>query len=121
MSPRTFARQFEGHFGMTPGRWVQSLRVESACAYLETHQLPIKAVARLTGFCDERSLRRAFQQQLGISPKEYRERLDLFDPQMIEDSTVVTVKNLQGSMKNHEYLVDRFPLGLNERPAEPLF
>lgn len=74
MTPRTFARQFELHFRTTPARWVQSLRIEAACAYLSAEELPLKAIARLTGFRDEQSLRRAFLQRLGILPKAYRER-----------------------------------------------
>jgi transcriptional regulator GlxA family with amidase domain len=74
MTPRTFARRFEIHFHTTPARWVQSLRVEAACAYLGADEMPLKAIAELTGFRDEQSLRRAFFQQLAITPKEYRER-----------------------------------------------
>ena len=75
MSPRTFARQFELHFRTTPARWVQSLRVEAARRHLETGHLPLKAIARLAGFRDEQSLRRAFSHQLELTPKKYRERL----------------------------------------------
>jgi transcriptional regulator GlxA family with amidase domain len=74
MTPRTFARQFELHFRTTPARWIQSLRVEAACAHLSTGQSPLKVIARATGFRDEQALRRAFVQQLVMTPKEYRER-----------------------------------------------
>jgi transcriptional regulator GlxA family with amidase domain len=74
MTPRTFARQFEQHFRTTPARWVQSLRIEMASTHLSTDDLPLKAIAKITGFRDEQSLRRAFLQQLGMTPKEYRER-----------------------------------------------
>lgn len=76
MSPRTFARQFDLRFQTTPARWVQALRVEAACTHLETEDLPLKAIARLTGFRDEQALRRAFQQQLSMTPKQYRDRFD---------------------------------------------
>ena len=74
MTPRTFARQFELHFRTTPARWIQSLRIQAACSLLATKEQPLKIIARLTGFRDEQSLRRAFIQQLAITPKEYRER-----------------------------------------------
>ena len=79
MTPRTFARQFKSRFRMTPARWVQSLRVETACSYLMAEELPIKAITKLTGFRDEQSLRRAFLQQLSITPSEYRHRLELLN------------------------------------------
>jgi transcriptional regulator GlxA family with amidase domain len=74
MTPRTFARQFALHFKTTPARWIQSLRVEAARQHLEARELPLKAIARLTGFRDEQALRQAFLQQLSLTPKEYRER-----------------------------------------------
>jgi transcriptional regulator GlxA family with amidase domain len=77
MTPRTFARQFELHFKTTPARWVQKIRVEAACVHLTTDDLPVKAIARLTGFRDELSLRRAFSQQLSMTPKEYRHRFGM--------------------------------------------
>jgi len=64
MSPRTFARQFQSQFGTTPAKWVQSLRVEAARQHLEGDDMPLKRIARLTGFHDEQALRRAFIQQI---------------------------------------------------------
>jgi transcriptional regulator GlxA family with amidase domain len=74
MSPRTFARQFQSQFGTTPAKWIQSLRVEAARQHLETVNMPLKRIAPLTGFRDEQALRRAFIQQLSVTPKQYRER-----------------------------------------------
>jgi transcriptional regulator GlxA family with amidase domain len=36
--------------------------------------MPLKRIARVTGFRDEQALRRAFVQQLSLTPKQYRER-----------------------------------------------
>jgi transcriptional regulator GlxA family with amidase domain len=80
MTPRTFARQFDMHFRTTPARWIQSLRVESARQHLEARELPLKGIARITGFRDEQALRRAFLQQLSMTPKEYRERFSTSTP-----------------------------------------
>jgi transcriptional regulator GlxA family with amidase domain len=88
MTPRTFARQFETHFQTTPARWIQSLRVEAACSHLEAQELPVKAIAKLTGFRDEQSLRRAFVQQLSMTPKEYRERFGSFMASDLRSSPV---------------------------------
>jgi len=74
MSPRTFMRQFKAQFNTTPARWVQSLRVEAAMQQLENRNTSLSKVARDTGFLDEQALRRAFLQQIGVTPKEYRER-----------------------------------------------
>jgi transcriptional regulator GlxA family with amidase domain len=77
MSPRTFARQFEGSFATTPARWVRSLRVEAARQHLESRNLSLKEIARVTGFRDEQALRRAFVQQMKMTPREYRERFGI--------------------------------------------
>ena len=77
MTPRTFARQFEQRFRTTPARWVQSLRVEAARQLIEARELPVKAIARSVGFRDEQAMRRAFLQQLAITPKQYRERFGI--------------------------------------------
>jgi transcriptional regulator GlxA family with amidase domain len=74
MSPRTFARRFQSQFGTTPARWVQSLRVEAVRQHLESVNMPLKRIARIAGFRDEQALRRAFIQQMSVTPKEYRER-----------------------------------------------
>jgi transcriptional regulator GlxA family with amidase domain len=78
MTPRTFARHFEVTFRTTPARWIPSLRVEAARAHLEAQQEPLKSIAKLTGFRNEQSLRRAFYQHLSMTPKEYRDQFGIF-------------------------------------------
>ena len=79
MSPRTFIRQFKAQFDTTPARWVQSLRVEAAMQHLEERSTSLSKVARMTGFRDEQALRRALLQQIGLTPKQYRERFGELD------------------------------------------
>ena len=79
MSSRTFMRQFKTQFDTTPARWVQSLRVEAAMQQLEDRNTSLSKIARDTGFRDEQGLRRAFLQQIGVTPKEYRERFGELD------------------------------------------
>jgi len=56
---------------------VRSLRVEAARQHLESRNLSLKEIARVTGFRDEQALGRAFEDQLKMNPKEYRERFGL--------------------------------------------
>jgi transcriptional regulator GlxA family with amidase domain len=65
--------------GSTFARWVQSLRLEAAMRQLEDRNTSLNKVARLTGFRDEQTLRGAFLQQIGVTPKPYRERFDELD------------------------------------------
>jgi transcriptional regulator GlxA family with amidase domain len=39
--------------------------------------MALKRIAHLTGFRDEQALRRAFIQQMSLTPKQYRERFGI--------------------------------------------
>jgi transcriptional regulator GlxA family with amidase domain len=71
MSERTLHRQLIQHTGQSPARFLNRLRLERACALLESGQPAIKRVVQQTGFGSEYNLRRAFKQALGVSPTEY--------------------------------------------------
>lgn len=74
MSPRTFARKFRIHVGTTPAQAIERLRLDVARRLLEELSIPLKEVARQSGFADEQRLRRAFRREGGIGPAEYRNR-----------------------------------------------
>ncbi len=72
MSPRTFARIFPSETGMSPGRFIEQLRIDRARELLESGIEGLESVAHESGFGREERLRRAFQRRLGISPAQYR-------------------------------------------------
>ncbi len=74
MSPRNFARVFAREVGVTPGVYVESVRVERARSLLESTALQVDEVARRCGFGTVETLRRAFARRVRVSPSEYRER-----------------------------------------------
>ena len=74
MSPRNFARAFKREVGMTPGAYVETLRVERARALLETGDESVEQVALRCGFGTVETMRRVFRRRLGVSPGDYRER-----------------------------------------------
>jgi transcriptional regulator GlxA family with amidase domain len=74
MAPRTFARTYAAQIGVTPGKMVETMRVEAARRALEESDLPLKSIAVRSGYAEEQNLRRAFQRHLGISPGQYRSR-----------------------------------------------
>ncbi len=90
MSPRTFVRQFKTQFGTTPARWVQSLRVEAAMQQLEEPNASLSMIARVTGFRDEQALRRAFLQQIEVTPKQYRERFGELNRDRVRSTSSAT-------------------------------
>ena len=74
MSPRNFARVFTRQVGMTPGRFVEQLRLERARQYLEDTERPVSEVAERCGYTTAEGMRLAFDRHLGVSPREYRRR-----------------------------------------------
>jgi transcriptional regulator GlxA family with amidase domain len=74
MSPRNFARVFAKSTGITPGRFVEKIRVEAARRRLEECADPIEKIARDCGLGSVQALRRSFRRVLRVAPSEYRKR-----------------------------------------------
>jgi transcriptional regulator GlxA family with amidase domain len=74
MSPRNFARVFTRDAGMTPGVWVEGMRVERARALLVDTRQGIEQIASMCGFGTAETMRRAFIRRVRASPSEYRQR-----------------------------------------------
>ena len=72
MSPRNFSRIFSKTTGMSPGKYVESMRLEHARELLESGDSSVETVAKESGFIREERLRRVFLRQLGITPSQYR-------------------------------------------------
>jgi transcriptional regulator GlxA family with amidase domain len=72
MSPRHFARVFQAEIGVSPGRYVERVRLETARRRLEESDQTVEAIAAATGFGSAETLRRVFQARLSVSPTEYR-------------------------------------------------
>ncbi|MDH4274048.1 MAG: GlxA family transcriptional regulator [Gammaproteobacteria bacterium] len=74
MSERNFSRHFFAVTHVTPARYVEQVRVESARRKLEEGNLPLEKIAVKTGFSSAEHMRRSFQRLLGVPPSVYRER-----------------------------------------------
>ncbi len=74
MSPRNFARAFRAETGITPGRYVERVRLEAARRRLEDTADPVAAVAAACGFGTAETMRRVFLRALDVGPAEYRRR-----------------------------------------------
>jgi transcriptional regulator GlxA family with amidase domain len=72
MSPRTFNRRFREETGQSPGVWVRDRRIDRARELLESRDLPIDEVARLSGLGSGGNLRHHLRRGVGMSPSSYR-------------------------------------------------
>lgn len=73
LSTRQLTRLFQSELGMTPARYVELVRVDFARNALEAGR-SVTETAGMAGFGSIETLRRAFVNHLGISPKAYRDR-----------------------------------------------
>ena len=74
MSERNFARCFRDEVGMTPARYVEQARVETARRLLEETDDGVEAVARRAGFGTAETMRRTFLRHVRTTPNDYRRR-----------------------------------------------
>ena len=74
MSPRNFARVFARTVGLTPGHYVQRIRVEAARRRLEESAEGVDRIAEQCGFGTSESMRRAFLAVVRVPPSDYRGR-----------------------------------------------
>lgn len=74
MSPRNFARVFLRETGSTPAKYIDKLRLETACRYLVDTRLSLKEIAGFCGLGSIDTMRKVFLKHLNISPADYRTR-----------------------------------------------
>lgn len=72
MSPRTFNRRFRAETGEAPGSWIRNRRIDRARELLESRNLPVDEVARLSGLGTGGNLRHHLRRGVGMSPSSYR-------------------------------------------------
>jgi transcriptional regulator GlxA family with amidase domain len=73
LSTRQLTRLFRSELGTTPAEYVELVRIDAARAALDAGRT-VTDTAHLAGFGSTETLRRAFVDHLGVSPKAYRDR-----------------------------------------------
>lgn len=74
VTPRHLARVFHADVGITPGDFVERVRVEHARRLLERTDLTSDRIACESGLGSVETLHRVFRTRLGTTPREYRQR-----------------------------------------------
>jgi transcriptional regulator GlxA family with amidase domain len=72
MSPRNFARVFGREMHVTPGKFIERLRLEAARRRLEETRHGLKRIAADCGLGSVGTLRTVFRRALGVAPGQYR-------------------------------------------------
>jgi AraC-type DNA-binding domain-containing proteins len=73
-SSRNFRREFKRIAGEAPTAFIRHIRLEEACALLESTDKTVSQIASLVGFEDPSYFTRAFTEALGSSPTSFRTR-----------------------------------------------
>jgi transcriptional regulator GlxA family with amidase domain len=71
MSERGFRRHFTAQTGLSPGKFIDALRLDRAKALL-AGGMPVKQVAAGIGFRSEAAFRKAFQSKFALAPSLHR-------------------------------------------------
>lgn len=71
-STRHYSRRFFEIKETTPVQYLQSVRLEKACYYLSSTDLPIAWIANQCGFSDSNYFSRVFKKWYGVSPSKWR-------------------------------------------------
>ncbi|MES2749966.1 MAG: helix-turn-helix domain-containing protein [Pseudomonadota bacterium] len=72
LTPRTFARRLATTCGLSPVRFVQRIRIETAKTLLETTRQSVDEVARQVGYAEPSTLRRLLRRETNRSPGSFR-------------------------------------------------
>ncbi len=75
VSRRSLDRRFQQVLGRTPAEEIRRVHLERAKQLLGDTDMPVPNVAAASGFGSREYLARAFKQQTGLSPRQYRNRI----------------------------------------------
>lgn len=92
MSLRNFSRRFQQAVGMAPHSYIVRCRAEFAKDLLARPGMSILEVAQQSGFRNEVTLRRAFDQLLGTTPTAYRSANGTALAQRLDDRENVSAR-----------------------------
>lgn len=67
-----FSRRFKATFGVPPHRYVTTRKIERARQLLAETRFPVSHVAAASGFTSAANFIRAFREQHGMTPRDYR-------------------------------------------------
>lgn len=73
MSPRTLHRHMRDELGVSPARFVESVRLDAVRRWLQGQKIDLATLASRAGFSGPDHLIRAFSRRFGVTPAAYRQ------------------------------------------------
>ena len=77
MSRANFIRVFQQQLGVSPGKFLTKVRLQSAAFLLKQSQQSVLAIALDVGYQSEAHFSKAFKNYYQVSPSQYRKSTDL--------------------------------------------
>lgn len=77
MSRANFIRVFQQQLGMSPGRFITQVRLQSAAFLLKQSQQSVLTIALEVGYQSEAHFSKAFKNYYQLSPSQYRKSASL--------------------------------------------
>ncbi len=74
LSVSQFNRTFKQLFRISPGQYINRVRINAACSLLRSTSESVECIASRTGFCDASHFVRRFKRVMNCTPKAYREQ-----------------------------------------------
>lgn len=71
LSPSHFRRLFTNIYGMSPGKYLRSIRIAKAKDLLITENFTIGEIAEMTGYTNLYYFSKAFKKETGVPPSSY--------------------------------------------------
>ena len=93
LSPGRLAHLFKGEVGVSLQQYLTHVRLAKAQQQLETTFLSIKEIAAAAGFPSVTRFGASFKQALGITPSQYRKKLEVSRSLKRKDSSVARSAN----------------------------
>ena len=84
ISETHFRRVFSEYMNMSPLEYINLVRVQTACNYLENTDESMADIANKCGFTTPSTFNRNFKRVTGISPSEWRRRPENYEQQLLK-------------------------------------
>ncbi len=75
LTPDRLRKLFKARYGVSPNRYLNSIRIENAKRLLKNTSMRISEISEAVGFDDSHYFARSFREAVGCTPSEYRRSL----------------------------------------------
>ena len=83
ISETHFRRVFTSYMKISPLEYINTVRIQTACEFLQKTDEPIADIAHKCGFTTNSTFNRNFKQMMGVTPNEWRKRPENYEQQLL--------------------------------------